>query len=194
MVGFVGGCAPQPGTRTNATFSTWALATAASTLCHLWKVPPGVVGWMDGTVNHPISSSGNSDCQNRMFWAQGFFHEFSESQDFFRCIKCTERLKVPVTWLVTSGCRGLQQWKEGIRQWEDEVYQQSPLPRFGVPLEAQHHPSSDQNPGYFLERNAIRVLSVAHLQSRWICLDIKIPWWTWCFFEVHCSCVLCRDA
>lgn len=76
---------------------------------------------------------------------------------------------------LTSGCRGLQQWKEGIRQWEDEVYQQSPLPRFGVPLEAQHHPSSDQNPGYFLERNAIRVLSVAHLQSRWIYLDIKIP-------------------
>lgn len=57
-----------------------------------------------------------------------------------------------------------------------------------------NHPSSDQNPGYLLERNAIRVLSVAHLQSRWIYLDIKIPWWTWCFFEVHCSCVLCREA
>ncbi len=78
-----------------------------------------------------------------------------------------------------SGCRGLQQWKEGIRQWEDEVYQQSPLPRLNI---SWHMHSIWQ---------LCQITCNLSLES----LDIKdtstnLP----CCLEVHCSCVLCGEA
>ena len=89
MVGFVGGlCATARHQSQRYVFHLGFGHRCLHVMSSLKGALQGLLdGWMvHGTVNHPISSSGNSDCQNRMFWAQGFFHEFSESQDL-RCIE-----------------------------------------------------------------------------------------------------------